>query len=150
MARRRKNGRFTKSTRRTRRKPKVNLVNTAVGLGVANAVTQGMFNSNLMDFFTGNRDGRYQAGSDGSQRLTLPELFGAGSIAFGGNYAGSAGQYDNLTNTLRTNFERNWLKMAGGVILIPVAAKVATKLLRKPVLTPMNRMIKMTGLDVKV
>jgi len=128
----------------------VNLVNTAVSLGVANAVTQGMFNSNLMDFFTGNRDGRYVAGSDGSQRLTLPELFGAGSIAFGGNYAGTVGQYDNLTNTLKTNFQRNGLKMAMAVIAIPVVAKVATKVLRKPVLTPVNRMIKMTGLDVKV
>jgi len=40
--------------------------------------------------------------------------------------------------------------IVGGVILIPVVAKVATKLLRKPVLTPVNRIIKMTGLDVKV
>jgi len=146
MARRRKNGRFTKSTR-TRRKPKVNLVNTAVGLGVANTLTQGMFNSNLMDFFTGNRDGQYVAGSDGAGRLTLPELLGRGSIKFGGNY-GSGGA--TLTSTIKDNLEKNMFSIVGGVILIPVVAKVATKLLRKPVLTPVNRIIKMTGLDVKV
>jgi hypothetical protein len=125
----------------------VNLVNTAVGLGVANTITQGMFNSNLVDFFTGNKDGKYVAGSDGANRLTLPELLGQGSIKFGGNY-GSGGA--TLTSVLKDNFEKNWFAITGGVILIPMVAKVATKLLRKPVLTPMNRMIKMTGLDVKV
>ena len=64
----------------------MNLVNTAVGIGVANTVTQGMFNANIVDFFTGNKDGKYMAGSDGSPRITLPELLGAGSIKLGGNY----------------------------------------------------------------
>jgi len=128
----------------------MNLVNTAVGLGVANSITQGVFNANLIDFFTGRQDGVYKAGVDGSQRITLPELLGAGRIPFGGNYSGTAGQYDNLPNSIKTNFSKNWMAITGGVILIPMVAKVATKLLRKPVLTPMNRMIKMTGLDVKV
>ena len=40
--------------------------------------------------------------------------------------------------------------MAVGVILIPVAAKTITKLIRKPVILPANRMLKSVGLDVKV
>ena len=146
MARSRKNGRFAKTTRRRRSKPKTNLTNLAVSGLVANAVTQGMFNSNIVDFFTGRRDGVYRAGSDGSLRLTLPELIGWGSIKAGGNYA----QGYDLQKVLMENFKSNWLPMAMGVVLIPVVAKTATKLIRKPVILPANRMLKSVGLDVKV
>ena len=40
--------------------------------------------------------------------------------------------------------------MAVSVVLIPVAAKTITKLIRKPVILPANRMLKSVGLDVKV
>jgi hypothetical protein len=146
MARRRKNGRFTKSTRRRRSKPKTNLTNLAVSALVANTITTGMFNSNIVDFATGRQDGVYRAGADGSTRLTLPELLGVGSVKLGGNYGGS---YD-LQSVLKKNFKENWATMAVGVILIPVAAKTITKLIRKPVILPANRMLKSVGLDVKV
>ena len=109
-----------------------------------------MFNANLVDFFTGNQDGKYMAGKDGSVRITLPELLGAGSIPFGGNFAGTVGKYDTLGNALKSNFKTNALPMAMAVIGIPLFAKVATKVLRKPVITPANKLIKMTGLDVKL
>ena len=105
-----------------------------------------MFKSNLIDFATGRRDGKYVAGADGSTRLTLPELLGVGSVNFGGNYGSG---YD-LQSVLMKNFKENWATMAVGVILIPVAAKTITKLIRKPVILPANRMLKSVGLDVKV
>ena len=37
-----------------------------------------------------------------------------------------------------------------GVVGIPVAANVAMKLIRKPVILPANRMLKNVGLDVKI
>tara|TARA_B100000767_G_C19613275_1_gene470783 strand:+ start:564 stop:896 length:333 start_codon:yes stop_codon:yes gene_type:complete len=110
-----------------------------------------MFNSNLVDFVTGRRDGVYRAGSDGAARLTLPELIGYGSIKTGGNYgANPATGYDGLVETLTTNFKANWGQIAMGVILIPVAIKTASKLIRKPVILPANRMLKSVGLDVKI
>jgi len=144
--RNRKNGRFSKTTRRRRSKPKTNITNLAVSALVANSITQGMFKSNLIDFATGRRDGKYVAGADGSTRLTLPELLGVGSVNFGGNYGSG---YD-LQSVLMKNFKENWATMAVGVILIPVAAKTITKLIRKPVILPANRMLKSVGLDVKV
>ena len=146
MARKRTNGRFTKSTRRRRMKPKTNLTNLAVSALVANSLTTGMFNSNIVDFATGRRDGVYRAGSDGSMRLTLPELLGVGGIPLGGNYGTG---YD-LQSVLMTNFKANWFQMAMGVVLIPVAIKTASKLIRKPVILPANRMLKSVGLDVKI
>jgi len=86
-ARRNKSGRFTKSTRRRRSKPKTNLANLAVSALVANSITTNQFNSNIIDFFTGRRDGVYRAGGDGSYRLTLPEILGiSGRGGFGGTY----------------------------------------------------------------
>tara|TARA_B110000459_G_C16359170_1_gene380168 strand:- start:86 stop:403 length:318 start_codon:yes stop_codon:yes gene_type:complete len=105
-----------------------------------------MFNSNLVDFATGRRDGKYAAGSDGSTRLTLPELLGRGNIKLGGNYGTG---YD-LQGVLMQNFKDNWVQIAMGVVFIPVAANVAMKLVRKPVILPANRMLKSLNLDVKI
>jgi len=148
MPRRAKNGRFsrTTTTRRRRSKPKTNLTNLAVSALVANAITTGAFNANLLDFITGQRDGKFMAGGDGSYRLTLPELLGMGKGGFGGNY--SAGI--TFTDVMQTNLKKNGAKIVASAVLIPMAANVVTKLIRKPVILPMNRALKMTGLDVKV
>ena len=113
---------------------------------VANAITTNVFGANLMDFFTGNRDGRYVAGRDGSYRLTLPELFGAGALSAGGTYGGDL----DLQSVITNNIKSNWIQLGMGVILIPVAANVVTKLIRKPVILPVNRILKSINLDVKV
>jgi hypothetical protein len=145
--RNRKNGCLSKTTRRRRSKPKTNLTNIAVSALVANSITQGAFNANLIDFFTGKMDGVYKAGSDGSWRMTLPELLGvAGRQGFGGTYGAGI----DFQSALMKNLKANWVQMAAGVILIPVVAKTATKLIRKPVILPANRMLKSVGLDVKV
>lgn len=150
MARNRRNGRFSKSTRRTRRKPKTNLTSLAVSALVANSITQGLTNTNLAEFVTGRVDGKYAPGADGSSVITLPELLGMGKGGFGGNYSGTVGKYDNLTNSLMSNFKKNWVMMTVGVVGIPIIVNTATKLIRKPVILPANRMLKSVGLDVKV
>ena len=99
-----------------------------------------------MDFFTGRTDGVYKPGSDGSWRMTLPELLGAGRQGFGGTYGAGI----DFQSALMKNLKDNWMQMAMGVVLIPVVAKTATKLIRKPVILPANRMLKSVGLDVKV
>ena len=128
-------------------KPKTNLTNLAVSGLVANTLTQGMFNANIVDFFTGNRDGMYKAGSDGTWRITLPELLGIGDkVNVGGNYASGW----DFQKVLMSNLKKNGFQMAAGVVLIPVVAKSVTKLIRKPVILPANRMLKSVGLDVKL
>ena len=96
---------------------------------------------------TGNVDGKYNPGGDGGSVITLPELLGAKGRSIGGTYGGYAtGFFDAVAKNARANMPA--LTMA--VIGIPVIAKVATKALRKPVLTPANKLLKMTGLDVKL
>ena len=114
---------------------------------VANAITEGAFQANLIDFMTGRRDGKFVAGGDGSYRLTLPELIGLGKYGgFGGNYSGDL----NFSSVMKKNLRTNGLSIVASAVLIPMAAGVLTKVLRKPVLNPMNKALKMTGLDIKV
>jgi len=112
----------------------------------------GLFNSNLSDFFTGRRDGKYVAGGDGASRLTLPELLGAGTIALGGNYGKNPhASYDGLAATLKTNLTSNGAMMAAQVIMIPVGVKMAKKFLAKPLINPMNKIIRSVGIkEVKI
>ena len=102
---------------------------------------------NLRDFlFAGtafsdsNISGWQQTGDPHNRQITLTELF-RGNQKY---------HTDSITKGIVENVKSNALPLAVGVIGIPIIAKVATKLLRKPILTPMNRMIKMSGLDVKV
>ena len=125
----------------------MNLVNTAVSLAVANSVSQNVMGLNLRDFILAgtqysdsNISGWQQTGDPHNRQITLTELF-RGNQKY---------HTDSITKGIVENVKSNALPLAVGVIGIPIIAKVATKLLRKPILTPMNRMIKMTGLDVKV
>ena len=108
-----------------------------------------MFNTNLLEFVTGNTNhpNGNPYGSDGALTMSLPELLGFGSVKFGGNH-GAGG---SLMDSLETNFRANWGSLAIGVIGIPIVAKVATKLIRKPIILPANRMLKSVGItEVKL
>ena len=142
--------RKSKAKPRTRSKSSINLLNIGESALLANAVTQGLFNTNLKDFFMGTQDGAYNAGSDGGDRLTLPEIFGVGSVKFGGNY-GSKPQvgFESFSATVMTNAKNNFMTMGTSLILIPVGFTLASRLTKKPRAST-NKLLKMTGLGVKV
>ena len=147
MARRnRKNGRFTKSTRRRRSKPKLSLTNTAQSILVADAVSRGMFSVPLMTFLGLSQN--FPGGQNNSWELTLRELVDVG-LGGSGNIS-STGFPGGVTEVLKRNFKENATKMIASAVLIPVGFKIGTKLLRKPVIQPMNKLIKMTGLGSEV
>ena len=155
MARSRKSGRFAKTTRRRRTKPKTNLTNIAVSALVANSITQGAFNTDLKTFIMGSKTAD-ATNNTGATMITARELLSgltggsagtSGGMSMGGKYYSYG---DTLANTLKSNLEDNWVSMVAGVVLIPVIAKSVTRLIRKPVILPANRMLKSAGLDVKV
>lgn len=115
---------------------------------VANAVTMGLFNANLKDFVTGQMDGQFKAGADGSLRLTLPELVGAaGRGGFGGTY----GSGYNLQSVLARNIKENGIQTLGTIVAAPIAFKMARKVLGKPLINPANRLLRSVGIkEVKV
>lgn len=122
------------------------MVNTAQAGIILNAVTTGLFNSNLVDFVTGSKGGQFAAGSDGTYRLTMPEMLGfttSGwkSSAVGGVYASGFG----LQRVVTDNFKRNAGSMIATIVLTPAAFKVGKKLTAMP-RRDINKGLKMLGL----
>ena len=138
----RKTGRFQKTTRRRRRKPKVNLLNVAQTVVLSNILTENAFGLNLVDFITSDEKSAY-GGKTSASRITLKELATRG---WKKHYGVSENEYQLAWN----NIKKNWMGLAGGFIGVPIAFQVGKKLLRKQILNPLNRGLKMTGLDVKV
>ena len=151
MPRRAANGRFSRQTKtRRRRKKNTNLTQVAQQYLIADAISRGMFGTNLLTFVGLRNDfsGGYSTGNN-SNELTLKELI---DRATGGS-GGIQGSYwsGGVPQVLKSNLKQNAIPMLGAVVGIPIAFNVATKLLRKPVLTPANRMLKAAGLTgVKV
>ena len=150
-----------------RRAPKrTNLLNVAQSVIIGNAVTEGLFNTNMFEFATGRIDGEYTPGAlTQSKQITLPELLGAGmgvkgarTTVFGGQtytsggtdvgYGGVAAP-DTLASVLQENLKDNGVKMISTLIVTPIAFKVISKLASKP-RREFNKVAKMVGLPVSM
>ncbi len=97
---------------------------------LANAVTKAAFNTDIQEFLTGKVNGEYKPGRDGSQVLTLPEIIGAGPGGFGGNYGSS--YPGGLAQVLKMNLQDNGAQLLMSLVLIPVAFRMTSSLLKKP------------------
>jgi len=136
MARRR-----AKEKSRRKNGKSINILSIAESALIANAITSGLFNTNLAEFFTGNT-GSASFGSDGSSVMSLPELLGIGAnVKFGGNY----GPGRTFGTQIRANWDNNWSTMAISIVTIPFAFKLGKKLTTQPRATA-NRMLKMAGI----
>lgn len=95
---------------------------------------------------------QYGTSANNSNEVTARELIdiimgGDGNIASSYKYEGEGG----LTGVLKHNINDNFMKMATAAIVTPIAFKVGKQLLQKPIIRPMNKVIKMAGLkDVRV
>jgi hypothetical protein len=132
---------------RRRSKPKLNLLNSAQTLLVANAVTTSVFGANALDFVTGRTNGRFTPSSDGGLRITLPELAGFSTNGWSASkVGGSYGSVGSFGNAVSQNLSANLVPLMVGVIGIPIAFKVGKQLAGKSLINPMNRGLKMVGL----
>jgi hypothetical protein len=131
------------------------LTNIAVSALVANSITQGVFNTDLKTFIMGSKTAN-ATNNTGAPMITARELISGLTGGTGGTSGGMmmGGKYfsygDTFANTIKSNLEDNWVTMVAGVVLRPVIAKSVTRLIRKPVILPANRMLKSAGLEVRV
>lgn len=152
-----------------RRQPKrTNVLNVAQSIIIGNAVTQGLFNTNMYEFVTGRINGVYSAGAiSQSDQITLPELLGAGMGTHTTKVGGQASQYGGssyqtttvgyggivapatLTSTIQDNLKTNGVQMATTLIVTPIAFKVIGKLASKP-RREFNKLARMVGLPVSM
>lgn len=155
MARRRTRAKTTR-----RRSPKTFNVASALEAGlIANAVTQGFFNTDLKTFFFNKDGGVSKNRAQNLNQITIRELV-SGITGGTGGYGttmtgGTAPTGIQLTlgksfgQTIRDNLNTNGGQMVASLVLIPVGFRVVSKLTSKPrALT--NRAAKMAGLPVRV
>ena len=142
--------RTRKAAPRRRASKSVNITNTAQSLILANAMTEGLFGTNLAQFVTGYTDSGFRPGSDGASTITAPELLGFSRNGWslsrvGGNY----GTGSNFTKAVKYNLQNHGGKMVGTLIVVPIAFKVGSKLLARP-RRDANKLLKMAGLSSMV
>ena len=152
--------RKAKKTRRSSPK-RTNILNIAQSVILGNAVTQGLFNTNMYEFVTGRVGGNTSAISSGSiytqGQITLPELLGAGmnrgmqgeqggpqgTTAYGGEMSGQFG------NAVMANFQANAVQTLTTLVVTPIAFKVISKLAAKP-RREFNKLARTVGLPVSM
>ena len=120
----------------------MNAAQTAV---IANVITENAFGLDLWNFLTSDEKvlGSDQKWHTSSRRITLRELMTGWKKHYGVE--------ESEFGLAWKNIQDNWMSLAVGMIGTPIAFKVAKKVLRKPILTPLNKVVKMAGLrDVKV
>ena len=150
----------------TRRAKTTNLLGLAQSIVIGNAVTQGLFKTNMYEFVTGRIDGNPSNITSGnvfySQQITLPELLGAGLGKMSGEEGGpmgvagyggvvpfgsGAGQGVNFTDQVMKNVRAGGVQMATTLVVAPIAFKVFSKLARKP-RAEFNKLARTVGLPV--
>ena len=93
----------------------------------SDVATDGQWTGNvLLDDLASNNLGLTQAG----QVVTIPELLGAGPGGFGGNYGTNFP--GGLPQVLKHNLQENGAQLIMSLIVIPIAFKVGSSLLKKP------------------
>lgn len=125
----------------------VNVLNTAQSYLLANAALQATMGVSPVEFVTGRIGGKFKPGSDGFQQVTLPELLGFSASGWdasqiGGNY----GSTKTFMDAIQYNFKTNGPQALATMVAVPIAFKVAKKVLGKPLINPTNRLLKQAGL----
>ena len=148
-----------KAKRSNRKRPKkVNLLGVAESVVIANVVTEGLFNCNALQFITGrganatmSTPGYYPTNKDNV--ISLPELLNFQYDALRGA-SGTTPLYRSFTSTgamevIKANMKANFVPMVGGLIAVPLAFRVGSKLTSKPRATA-NKLLSYSGIGVKV
>ena len=155
-ARRKTNGRFsrTKTTRRRKKQP-IKVSQVAQQYIIANAITRGMAGTNLIPFLTEGwlrpvtPGGNY--GSGNSWRFSLAELVQGVATGDYGMSSQWANMDNNMMAALKKNLKENGAMMAVTIIGTPILFKFGKKILNKPIILPANRLLRSAGIrEVKV
>jgi hypothetical protein len=125
--------------KRSRRKQGVSLIGLAETFALANVVTQTMFKTNPIQFFTGDNAAMTAAGTS---NISLRELFR-------GNQHSSGSDTYSTMNVIKRNVEQQWVNGAIQMVLIPVGFKLA-KGIARPAISRTNRLLNKSGVGSTV
>ena len=149
--RNRKNGRFSKTSRRTNRKKAFNVSKAAETFIISNAALRAFTGSNIPTFFMNRKIGDAWGpnGTNNSWEFTAKELI---DLAMGGT-GGMSSQWQEkgVGKAVRHNMKEYGTNAIATAVLTPILFNVGRRVLRKPLLNPANRVLKQVGIkEVKL
>jgi hypothetical protein len=143
-----------KKQKRSRRKfTGVNVLSLAEGYVQTGIWTSKLFQTNPFEFVTGITDGTYSPGTDGGNRISIPEMLGAGPGGLGGNFGAYASDLPAaVSKNITGAADSSIIEVASGLVmpafqtaLVGAGFKFGKKLTRKP-RNAINRQLKMFGI----
>ena len=146
--RRNKSGKFSKTRRRRKSKPKFDILGAGQSIVLANAVTQGMFGMPITPFLTEGWGQPNYSHNGLTTSISLPDMFER--LIPGGSSGMVSTKFPNITDSIKSNLQRGGGTMALQLIAVPIIFSVAKSVLRKPILLPANRMLKSAGVKAKL
>jgi len=133
------------TTSRRRRSKAISALKVAEQLVVANAVTKGLFDTNLRTFIMPNSSNVKQW--DNSWEITAPELV---NLVLGGVGGMDTKNWD-LKKAVERNIKENGFQSLVTVVGAPIAFRIARRMLGKSIINPTNRMLRKVGVkEVKM
>lgn len=137
----------------------VSLTGMAQAYIVGSAMSKAVTGNNLLDFITGANDGTFNPGSDGGNRISLPELAGLTvqggqlklGMPFGQQHFGNAENRYNYTTAIKKNIQNHGAQAVVTSVVTPIAFRFGRRMAsRSGVTRYTNKFFKMAGLPVRV
>ncbi len=151
-------GRSKKSSP-VKRSKNLSLTGVAQAYIVGSAMTKAVTGNNLIDFVTGANEGTFNPGSDGGQRISLPELMGftvsGGKLKLGmplgqQHFGSSANRY-NYRTAIETNLRNHGAQAVATSIVTPIAFRFARRMSSRAGVTRyLNDFARMAGVPIRV
>ena len=99
-------------------------------------MTKAVTGNNLLDFITGANDGTFNPGSDGGNRISLPELAGITvqggqlklGMPFGQQHFGTTEGRYNYKTAIQTNFRQHGAQAVVTSVVTPIAFRFGRKM----------------------
>lgn len=126
---------------------------------VGNAMSKAVTGNGIIDFVTGANDGTFNPGSDGGDRISLPELAGFTVVGgklklgmpFGQQHFGSSESRYNYTTAIKHNFSKYGASAVATAVVTPVAVRFGRRLSSRAGVTRyVNQFFRMAGLPLRM
>lgn len=142
-----------------KRSKNLSLTGVAQAYIVGSAMTKAVTGNNLIDFVSGANDGTFNPGSDGGDRISLPELMGFTVVGgklklgmpLGQQHFGSSTNRYNYRTAIQSNLEKYGAQAVFTSVVTPIAFRFGRRMSSRAGTTRyFNDFMRMAGLPVRV
>ena len=149
----------SKKSSPVKRSKNLSITGVAQAYIVGSAMSKAFTGNNLIDFVTGANDGTFNPGSDGGDRISLPELMGFTVVGgklklgmpFGQQHFGNNPNRYNYRTAVQQNISNYGAQAVFTSVVTPIAFRFGRRLSSRAGTTRyFNDFMRMAGLPVRV